>query len=85
MTRLEDVVNLGPKLAADLRAVSIPDLETLQTVGAIDACRRLEANGLHDCINALFALEGAIRGLRWFSLPAEDRRRLKDAWEQNAS
>jgi hypothetical protein len=61
---LEDLVNIGPKLSADLRAVGIPDEETLRSVGAAEAAQRLEAAGLRDCTNARRALEGALAGVR---------------------
>jgi DNA transformation protein len=62
---LEELVNIGPKLAADLRAVGIPDAEALRSVGASEAAERLEAAGLRDCTNARRALEGALAGVRW--------------------
>jgi DNA transformation protein len=65
MTALESLVNIGPKLAADLRAVGIPDEETLRRVGASEAAQRLAAAGLRDCTHAARALEGALAGTRW--------------------
>jgi len=62
---LEDLVNIGPKLAADLRTIGIPDEATLRSVGAAEAAQRLEAVGLRDCTNARRALEGALTGVRW--------------------
>jgi len=64
-TELETLVNIGPKLAADLRAVGIPDAETLREVGATVAAERLDAAGLRDCTHARRALEGALEGIRW--------------------
>jgi DNA transformation protein and related proteins len=77
---LEDAVNIGPHLAADLRRVGIATLEDLREVGSIEACRRLEQRGLNDCLSALMALEGAIVGVRWFTLEPEHRRRLRAEW-----
>jgi TfoX C-terminal domain len=65
MTALESLVNIGPKLAADLRTVGVPDAETLRAVGAPDAARRLADAGLRDCTHAQRALEGALAGVRW--------------------
>ncbi|MET7401064.1 TfoX/Sxy family DNA transformation protein [Dactylosporangium sp. NPDC005572] len=65
MTALEDLVNIGPALARDLRAVGIPDGETLREVGAPAAAERLEAAGLRDCTHARRALDGALAGVRW--------------------
>jgi DNA transformation protein and related proteins len=65
MTDLEALTNIGPKLAADLHAVGIPDAETLREVGATAAAERLEAAGLRDCAHAKRALTGALDGIRW--------------------
>jgi DNA transformation protein len=62
---LEDLINIGPKLAADLRAVGIPDEAALRSLGAAEAAQRLEDAGLRDCTNARRALEGALAGVRW--------------------
>jgi DNA transformation protein len=64
-TDLTTLVNIGPKLAADLRAVGIPDAETLREVGVDEASRRLEEAGLRDCTHARRALSGALAGVRW--------------------
>jgi len=64
-TPLEGLVNIGPRLAADLRAVGIEDVETLREVGADESAARLEPAGLHDCTHAKRALDGALRGVRW--------------------
>ena len=67
MTNLETLWNIGPKLAADLGAVGIPDAETLREVGAIASAERLEAAGLRDCIHARRALEGALDDVKWMT------------------
>jgi DNA transformation protein and related proteins len=82
---LEDAVNIGPRLAADLRSVGIASMDALREAGSIEACRRLEARGLHDCLSALMALEGAIVGVRWMTLQPEHRRRLRDEWYRHGS
>jgi TfoX C-terminal domain len=65
MTALESLVNIGPKLAADLRAVGVPDVETLRGIGAQEAAQRLADAGLRDCTHARRALDGALAGTRW--------------------
>jgi hypothetical protein len=67
MTDLVTLPNIGPKLAADLGAVGIPDAETLRQVGADDAARRLAEAGLRDCTHATRALAGALAGVRWIT------------------
>ena len=69
MTALEDLVNIGPRLAADLRAVGLPDERALRAVGAQAAAERLAAAGLRDCAHARRALDGAVAGIRWTGAP----------------
>ncbi len=64
-TDLRALVNIGPKLAADLISVGIPDTETLSAVGAEEAAQRLADAGLRDCTHARRALTGALAGVRW--------------------
>jgi DNA transformation protein and related proteins len=71
--RLEDVVNIGPALAHDLRAVGVADLDALRAIGADEAWVRMHAAGCHDCLSSLLALEGAVRGVRWMQISADDR------------
>jgi DNA transformation protein len=71
--RLEDVVNIGPALAHDLRAVGVADVEQLRDVGAQEAWLRMHAAGCHDCLSSLLALEGAVRGVRWMQISTHDR------------
>lgn len=71
--RLESVVNIGPKLAAGLRAVGITDLEQLRAEGAVSSWERLRRTDEFDCVHSLLALEGAIQGIRWHHLPPELR------------
>jgi DNA transformation protein and related proteins len=71
--RLEDVVNIGPALAHDLRAVGVADVEQLRDVGAQEAWLRMHAAGCHDCLSSLLALEGAVRGVRWMQISSDDR------------
>ena len=74
--RLEDTINIGDQLAAELRQVGIDDRETLCAVGASAAWDRLFEAGLRDCVSSRLALEGAVRGVRWSKLPPDVRREL---------
>jgi DNA transformation protein len=76
---LEGVVNIGPALAHDLRAIGIEDLEALRTAGAPSAWVRLNGAGSRDCLHSLLALEGAVRGVPWMQLSPADRDALAAA------
>ncbi|HET6508946.1 MAG TPA: TfoX/Sxy family DNA transformation protein [Baekduia sp.] len=77
--RLEDAVNIGPALAHDLRAIGVTDLESLRALGADEAWVRMHAAGGHDCLSSLLALEGAVRGVPWMRISADDRDALAAA------
>jgi DNA transformation protein len=78
-TPLEQTINIGPRLAAQLRQVGVADLESLRELGAQEAWDRLRAVGLRDCANSRLALEGAVRGVRWISIPKAERARIVES------
>jgi len=56
----------------------ITDAETLRRLGSVRALIKIGAEGHSGCYNMLFALEGAIRGIRWHDIPANERTWLKE-------
>ncbi|MFC1661658.1 TfoX/Sxy family protein [Gemmatimonadota bacterium] len=74
--RLSELPNIGPKLESLLREHGIATPEDLQSLGAEEACRRMHLRG-EKCLNKLYALEGAIRGIRWHDITQEERDDLK--------
>lgn len=78
MAQLADLPNIGKTLSEKLNAVGIISIEQLKTTGSkqtIIKISALENSGV--CINMLFALEGAIQGVRWHSLSKETKEELK--------
>ncbi len=76
-TDIADVVNIGPKLASDLRRAKIDTLERLKELGALEAWRRLrQVAPQWACGHSCLALAGAVEGVRWTSLPQATRRRI---------
>ncbi|WP_050347240.1 TfoX/Sxy family DNA transformation protein [Arsenicicoccus sp. oral taxon 190] len=73
---MESLPNIGPKLAAALRQVGVPDAETLRARGAEAVWRELRSAGLFDSAMSLQALEGAVQGMRWHDLDRTLRARL---------
>ncbi|MFV0469839.1 MAG: TfoX/Sxy family DNA transformation protein [Dysgonomonas sp.] len=65
---LEKAPNLGKVICAKLREAGIEDVETLAAIGAEQAFIRLHTISSDCCINMLFALEGAVWGIRWHHL-----------------
>lgn len=77
MTDIEDVVNIGPVLAKELRAAGITSRDALQQLGAMKAWERLsKVNPDRDCASSLLVLEGALQGVRWMDLPDADRKQI---------
>lgn len=65
MEQLTDLPNIGHTLASRLNTIGITNLAQLKTIGSKQAIIKiysLENNGA--CLNMLYALEGAIQGIR---------------------
>ena len=69
--------NLGPKTEAMLREIGIECAAELRRVGAIEAFRRLRFANLHPSLNALYAMEAALRDIDWRALGAAEKADLK--------
>lgn len=70
--------NLGPASSAWLVAAGIRTEAELRTLGAVETFRRVAFHRGGDVsANLLYALEGALRDVRWDRLPAEERIRLR--------
>lgn len=70
---LTDLPNISFALGEELRRAGIRQPMDLLGVGAEEAWSRVRLTGLHDNIQALLALEGAIQGIKWH-LVGRDRR-----------
>jgi len=77
MADLTQLPNIGKTLAAELENIGVTTREELTEIGSVETARRVAKNRSGACYNLLFALEGAIRGVRWHSLPKPDRETLK--------
>jgi len=74
---LEELPNVGPELARELRAAGVQTADQLRRLGAKAAWAKLRnVNSERDCASSLLALEGAIRGVRWMSIRQADRTAL---------
>lgn len=62
-----------------LDAVEVPDLATLQALGAVAVYRRVQAAGFPASRNLLHALAAAIQGVEWRQLTAAQRVALNEA------
>ena len=82
MRDLRDLPNIGAKLALELAESGIPTFAHLGEVGSVGAALQLELHDFSVCANKLYALEGAIRGIRWHDIPSEERQKLWNAFKE---
>ena len=79
MKNLTDLPNIGKTLAGKLNQAGITTEQQLMETGSENAIVRIAS--LKDgevCIDMLYALEGAIQGIRWHGLSQERKQELKD-------
>lgn len=81
---LADLPNIGKEVAGLLTAAGIRTPAALKRLGAVAAALRIRAIRPDDppCRSMLSGLEGAIRGIRWHAIPADERERLWAKYEK---
>jgi len=75
---LRKMPNIGKTLAEKLQLVGIENAKQLKDIGAENAFIKLNTVDNDACINMLFAIEGAIQGIRWHDLDKLRREELKE-------
>lgn len=77
-TELRSLPNIGEEVARLLAAAGIGSARALRQIGAIEAAARIKAIRSDDppCRSMLAGLEGAIRGVRWHTIPKVEREAL---------
>lgn len=73
-----DLPNIGPALAARLVGAGITSPAELTARGPVAATLAIHAPADPACYNTLYALAGALAGVRWHDLPRATRRQLHD-------
>ena len=76
--KLEELPNIGPVLAENLRSVGIETPEALWAAGTYDVFLKIRTQ-VDDgaCLHQLEAIEGAVEGVRKTALSPEKRAELK--------
>ena len=77
MGEFEKLPNIGPIVEEQLLEAGIGTPEQLKQLGSREAWLRIRASDPSACIHRLYALEGAIRGIRKAELPADVKAELK--------
>ncbi|MBD5118374.1 MAG: TfoX/Sxy family protein [Clostridiales bacterium] len=78
MTELTSMKNIGKELERKLTAVGVDSPEALKELGAKHAFFKLKEVFPQVCLVHLYALEGAIQGLEFNSLPEDTKQDLKE-------
>ena len=78
MKRLTELPNIGPTLAQKLNAIGVETEQELMEMGSENAIIKIATLERGEtCINMLYALEGAVQGIRWHLLSRERKEELK--------
>ncbi|MBU3191967.1 TfoX/Sxy family protein [Clostridium bowmanii] len=78
MDDLSLLPNIGKIVQKQLNEVGIETVKQLIEIGSKQAWLRIKGIDSSACINRLYALEGAIQGIRWHNLSKEVKRELKE-------
>lgn len=83
MGELSTLPNIGKSVEQQLNEVGIETIKQLNEAGSRQAWLRIKSIDDSACINRLYALEGAIQGIRWHNLPQEVKDELKEFYNNN--
>lgn len=76
MKPLSEMPNLGGEMVKRLIQIGILSAEDLKSAGAENTFIRLKTVDPDACINSLYAIEGAIQGIRWHHLDKHRKQEL---------
>ena len=79
---LTNLPNIGKTLAEKLKLVGIYTPGDLINAGSENAMIKIKTIDKGACINMLFALEGAVQGIRWHSLDKNRKTELTEFYNR---
>ena len=74
--------NIGAVLAEKLNEAGVHSHEDLVQLGSVETLLKIKEDNPTTCYNMLYALEGAIQGVRWHAIPEAERALLKAELDQ---
>ncbi|MFA9377860.1 MAG: TfoX/Sxy family protein [Lachnotalea sp.] len=83
MEKLSNLPNIGSEVERQLNEVGITTYEQLKLLGAEHAWLKIQVIDESACIHRLYALEGAIMGIKKTLLPIERKAELKEFYNWN--
>ena len=78
MEDLTKLPNIGPVLAEKLNGIGVESYDDLAEMGSVEALIRIGQTDITAFANMLYALEGAILGVRWHDIPKDYREKVKN-------
>jgi len=85
MEKLAGLPNIGDTLAEKLVSAGFTCYDDLASLGSVEVTLKIrEGVDPGACYNMLYAIEGAIRGVRWHTIPKEERNQLKKEFDHAA-
>ena len=77
---LTKLPNIGLSLAKELNSIGVFRAEQLKQIGSAEALFAIRGTSGKGCMNMLYALEGAIRNIRWHHLTDKEKLEAKNAF-----
>lgn len=81
MGELSKLPNIGKTVEDQLEQAGIETQAQLRAAGSRAAWLKIQAMDPSACLNRLYALEGAIQGVRWHDLPEAEKIVLKEFYQ----
>jgi len=75
---LTQLPNIGKNLAEKLKLVGVESSNDLKLAGTENVFIKLVVFEKDICINTLYAIEGAVQGIRWHNISEERKQELRE-------
>ncbi|MCC9296236.1 TfoX/Sxy family protein [Clostridium sp. MT-14] len=81
MNTLHELPNISKVIEKKLIEAGVDTPQSLMNIGSKEALSRIRLEDDTTCINMLYALKGAIKGIRWHSLSNDIKQELKEFYK----
>jgi predicted flap endonuclease-1-like 5' DNA nuclease len=81
MEDLTQLPNIGEVLSKKLREIGVESHSGLAAMGSVAAVMKIGDVDRAACYNMLYALEGAIRRVRWHAIARDERSKIKEEFD----
>jgi DNA transformation protein and related proteins len=84
VSELIKLPNIGKVIDGQLEKVGISTIKQLKELGGEQAWLKLQKNDSSVCLDELYALEGAVQGIRWHSIDKQRKQELKEFFHSHS-